>query len=134
MGQIDPYHIEESGNWQIEERARELIDKDEDYDEDEKNYLILLPPRFLGYSTQDKFWGQFKVDETSNITKARVSMFQKNLQLEDKYKQMIQALVTSHESKKHTKKDKPKIEDIVSNKGKGLVILLHGEFLSVLPT
>ncbi|KAI9761887.1 MAG: hypothetical protein M1840_001540 [Geoglossum simile] len=126
LGQIDPYHIEESGNVLVEERGRELMDKDGNYNEDEEKYLVLLPPRFLGYSTQDKFWGQFKIDGTSKVSKARQSMFQKNLQLEDKYKRMIQALVTSHESKNNTKGDRPQIKDVVEDKGKGLVILLHG--------
>jgi hypothetical protein len=111
----------------VDHIGKEIVGKGGDHDKDQRDYLILLPPRFLGYSTQDKFWGQFKIDGTKDVSKARQSMFQKNLQLEHEYKRMIQALVTSHESKNNTDGDRPQILDVVEDKGKGLVILLHGE-------
>ena len=39
---------------------------------------------------------------------------------------MINALVKSHESKNSPKDDKVQVKDVVEDKGKGLVILLHG--------
>jgi hypothetical protein len=53
-------------------------------------------------------------------------MFKEQLKLETKYKQMIQALVSSHQSKNSKKTARPQVKDVVEDKGKGLVILLHG--------
>ncbi|KAH0543404.1 hypothetical protein FGG08_002262 [Glutinoglossum americanum] len=96
-------------------------------DVDSKDYFLLLPPRFLGYSTQEKYWGQFKVEATRPVSKARKSVFEDQLQLEPKYKKMIQALIVSHQSKNRLREDRVEVRDVVEEKGKGLVILLHAE-------
>lgn len=56
------------------------------------------------------------------------SMFNEQLQLDEKYKHMIHALVKSHESKNKSKVDKPQVSDVMKGKGNGLVILLHGQY------
>ena len=126
LGQIDPYDVEDKGTGDIQDRTKGIDTKVDDYDDQERYYLPLLPPRFLGYSTQEKFWGQFKVDATFKVSKERASMFEEKLQLDPEYKQMIQALVNSHESMNNPKGDKVQVKDMVEDKGKGLVILLHG--------
>ena len=113
----------------IQEVDQTTIDDHSEDTEAGRKYLSLLPPRFLGYSTQEKFWGQFKVSSTSKVSDARASMFKKQLQLDETYKEMIQALVYSHESKNSKKGDRPQVRDVVEDKGKGLVILLHGEYI-----
>jgi hypothetical protein len=126
LGQIDPYYVEDSGRTNFEDMASENGDNVDNYDVHTRDYFLLLPPRYLGYSAQEKFWGQFKVEATSNVSKARASIFEDQLQLDPKYKDMIQALVVSHQSKNSSKGDKPEVRDFVEDKGKGLVILLHG--------
>ena len=55
-------------------------------------------------------------------------MFKKELQLEERYKLMIQALVDEHEGRgENDLGDRTQVKDIVANKGKGLVLLLHGQ-------
>ncbi len=82
--------------------------------------FLLCPPRVLGYSTKEKMWGQFGVDQTSDAPGKQISKFNEKLQLDEGYKGMIQALVDEHEGG-------AEIKDIVEDKGKGLVLLLHGE-------
>jgi SpoVK/Ycf46/Vps4 family AAA+-type ATPase len=85
----------------------------------------LFPPRLLGYATREKLWGQFAVDFTSQARGKNRKPFEADLQLEPKYKEMIEALVDSHES--NTDRDKQlQVKDVVPDKGKGLVLLLHG--------
>lgn len=90
--------------------------------------FLLFPPRFLGYSTKEKIWGQFSVDQTSDVPGKQPSMFKKKLQLDERYKAMIQALVDEHEGRGgNNSGDRTQVKDIVEDKGKGLVLLLHGE-------
>lgn len=97
--------------------------------EENDNYL-LLPPRLLGYATQEKVWGQFSVDNTKKPPGKLPKKFHENLQLDEKYKDLIEALVGSHESNQEREKEL-RIKDVVQNKGKGLVLLLHGMFLAL---
>jgi hypothetical protein len=90
------------------------------------NYL-LFPPRLLGYATQEKIWGQFSVDNTREPPGKMTTKFRDNLQLDVKYKNLIEALVDSHESNLERAKEL-QVRDGVQNKGKGLVLLLHGMF------
>ena len=93
---------------------------------DEEDY-ILFPPRFLGYSTKEKIWGQFSVDKTIEAGGKDPSKFERELQLSGKYKNLIQALVYEHEGKAQEDSSKrTEVKDIVSDKGKGLVLLFHG--------
>ena len=93
---------------------------------DEEDH-ILFPPRFLGYSTKEKMWGQFSVDQTIDAPGKRPEMFEKELQLDDKYKDLIQALVNEHKGKaQENSSERIVVKDIVRDKGKGLVLLFHG--------
>lgn len=84
--------------------------------------MLLCPPRLLGYATQEKTWGQFKVESLKVIeTREGKSAFDNTLQLDETYKTMVKALVENH-SKLSTKAKK----DVVKGKGQGLVMLLHG--------
>lgn len=94
--------------------------------EEDENYL-LFPPRLLGYATREKVWGQFAVDNTNLPPGKKPSKFQNDLQLDQKYKDIIEALVASHESNQEQEKEL-RVRDVVQNKGKGLVLLLHGMF------
>lgn len=111
------------------------LDKDKAADEDLpgksklKEYL-LYPPRVLGYSTKEKIWGQFGVDQTKKVEVPESDLFEEKLQLNKVYKRMIDALVKDHGKRRDKKNHRKEVEDIVDNKGKGLVLLFHGNHLS----
>lgn len=101
--------------------------KPEEWTNDEQDFLALLPPRFLGYSTRNKFWGQFSIQHTKEVETPDSDLFNEKLQLDKKYKKMIRALVDNHASKSEgPNANKGGVRDIIENKGKGLAILLHG--------
>lgn len=86
--------------------------------------FVIFPPRVLGYATREKVWGQFGLDSMSDRPERQPNKFDENLQLDPKYKTLIKALVQSHEqASEHSGKQ---VEDVVQDKGKGLVLLLHG--------
>ena len=77
--------------------------------------FTILPPAIYGFDFQQKSWISLNVDSIEDI-KWKKEVFDR-LVLPKKTKELIQALVTARISG-----DK----DIISNKGNGLVILLHG--------
>lgn len=102
---------------------RDLVDKlnpDDPLDPDNDDFLV-TPPRLLGYATRQRIWGQISLDGAKPAKKPDETTFMKELQLDTRYKTMILSLVKSHTDKK----DQP-VRDLVDNKGKGLVLLLHG--------
>ena len=126
LGQMNPYNVDEKGGADRSGHSTVNLVKAGEQDLPEDDVLMLLPPRLLGYSTQSKFWGQFRVDGTSDVGKPDSDAFDNKLQLDKNYKEMIQALVKSHEGEKSPNRNKVQIKDIAVDKGKGLVILLHG--------
>ena len=77
--------------------------------------LTILPPTVHGFDFQEKEWIRLNIDLIESITWNK-GAFQR-LVLPSKTKELIQALVTTRISG---------MQDIISNKGNGLVILLHG--------
>ena len=110
----------------LSEDARHQAKRAEKNPNDED--LLLFPPRFLGYLMKEKLWGQFSVDQTANAQGKRPSVFKDKLELDDEYKGMIRALVDQHEGQSQEQADEDvQVKDVVADKGKGLVLLLHGE-------
>jgi len=94
----------------------------------ERLQYILCAPRVLGYVIERKMWAQLQAEEIRPVQKTNTDTFDNKLKLDDDYKAMLRALVTSHEAGKLSKDGKRKtgIQDFVQGKGDGLVILLHG--------
>ncbi|KAL8885782.1 MAG: hypothetical protein Q9215_006415 [Flavoplaca cf. flavocitrina] len=90
----------------------------------EEKKFLLAPPRVLGWSSSHNHWCQFRVDEVKEAKKAKEAIFDKELQLELKVKNMITALVTQHNSQEGGKGVQN--PDLIEGKGRGLVIMLHG--------
>ncbi|KAI1840596.1 hypothetical protein JX266_013200 [Neoarthrinium moseri] len=88
--------------------------------------FLLLPPRLLGYATREKIWGQFSLEYTEKSLGEQKEKFENDLQLDMKYKNLIQALVRSHQQGQTKGTSDKQVEDVVAGKGKGLVLLLHG--------
>jgi SpoVK/Ycf46/Vps4 family AAA+-type ATPase len=89
----------------------------------EDDWARLCPPRVLGYSLDQKAMVQFKVSSAFEITEKKMrGPFDNELQLKDAQKEMLLALVDEHDSGENP----TGFEDIISDKGRSLVILLHG--------
>ncbi|KAF2236692.1 P-loop containing nucleoside triphosphate hydrolase protein [Viridothelium virens] len=85
---------------------------------------LCCPPRVLGYSMEKKKWMQLHVDNVKDWSlSSKNNVFEKDLQLDQNYKDLIQKSVKSHET---TKEQNRGIDDFAEGKGKGLVILLYG--------
>lgn len=96
----------------------------------EEQYM-LCPPRALGYILRDKQWAQLQVTSLDPIPKNDPNnSWSKRLKLADGEvtKDMILNLVNGHGRAKSAGGDHVlEVDDIVANKGKGLVILLYGK-------
>jgi hypothetical protein len=84
---------------------------------------LLCPPRVLGYSLKQKKWMQLKVRALRMPDAADRTTFDRKLQLNQANKDIIWKSVQSHRQ--------ANIADYTPGKGKGLVILLWGELISV---
>ena len=122
----DDLLLGESKPWFTGDFFGDQVDEEKTHEPGPDEFL-LYPPRVLGYSTREKVWGQFSVDKTSDVPEPSMSLFREKLQLDEDYKNMIQALVEEHGARgDQSNPDKVKIKDVVEDKGKGLVLLLHG--------
>lgn len=101
----------------VDFRAKvKLLNVDEPLDSSDDNYL-LMPPRLLGYATRQRVWGQFSIDTAMPAAKGDPQAFRHTLQLNERYKDMIESQVAAH-----MQKGKKPIVDIIEEKGKGLVL------------
>lgn len=80
--------------------------------------LLLCPQHVHGYCLRDKVWKELNVSQLQPVA------FRKNawdrLVLDEEYKDIIQAMVSSYVDKTAM------LDDLVAGKGAGLVALLHG--------
>ncbi|KAI9652430.1 MAG: hypothetical protein M1831_006773 [Alyxoria varia] len=78
---------------------------------------LLFPPELDGFNMRQKKWVTVKVDEICDVEWNKSAF--SNLVIDPEMKELIKALVTSQiASEKGT--------DMISNKGNGLIMLLHG--------
>ena len=126
LGQLNPYHVDDKETASPRGSGTTNVTENGDHDPLSDRSLMLLPPRLLGYSTRGKYWGQFRVDGTREVGEPSSDGFQNKLQLDDNYKMMIKALVDNHQGENSNASDKIQVSDIAVDKGRGLVILLHG--------
>jgi hypothetical protein len=103
--------------------------KEEDW---EPLQTMLCPPRVLGYVLQDKQWAQLAVDDLYDVPDENDETIMDSLHLvgEDdgkEQKNLLCTLVKNHGEGKARREGKGyELDDIVAEKGKGLVILLYG--------
>lgn len=110
--------------WLGEEEIYISSVKEKRYDISEEKKFLLAPPRVLGWSSIHNHWCQFRVDKVKEAKKAKDAIFDNELQLEPDVKNMIEALVTQHNSQKGGKGVQN--PHLIEGKGRGLVIMLHG--------
>ncbi len=108
----------------------DAVGKHQDFLEDTQ-YLI-CPPRVLGYWLSGRCWVELDISENTadpgmdhlrRIPELRSTTAFEHLELLPRQKRLIQSLVETHGSGNGRK---PIMEDLMKGKGKGLVILLHG--------
>lgn len=99
---------------------------------------MLCPPKVLGYALDKKLWAQMLVDNVKEIETGPDEEAFDNLVLSDDNEQdntkfLIKSLVKYHLSSRSNsaRGGIAGLEDFIVGKGKGLVILLHGEITSV---
>lgn len=107
----------------------------------EPEQVMLCPPRVLGYVLRDKQWAQLDVDCIDDISEERDdSAFWKDLKLRgdksgEATKKLLINLIKNHGTEETERGGgNYQLDDIVPDKGKGLVILLYGKAsLQVMP-
>ena len=98
----------------------------------ENGQYLLCPPRVLGYILKNKQWAQLQVDKVVDIDitqdDGKDELWTKKLRLGDNNatKDLILNLVKGHSVDNTTDKEPLEVDDIIKNKGKGLVMLLYG--------
>ena len=98
----------------------------------EDEQYMLCPPRVLGYVLRDKQWAQLQISVLQSIPRKDLhDSWSTRLKLADgeKTKKMILELVKGHGPSDAQEHDGLEVDDIISKKGKGLVILLYGMIL-----
>ncbi|UKZ64172.1 uncharacterized protein TrAtP1_005391 [Trichoderma atroviride] len=89
--------------------------------------MILLPPQVYGFVLRTRRWATFDIDLLTNPTYGNEW---DNLVINQDNKKMILALVENHERPRDTQTRTggvlPSV-DLIQGKGRGLIILLHGE-------
>lgn len=91
----------------------------------EEDQLLICPPRVMGYAMRPGQWAQLQVEEVKTaVINPEADAFDHKLSLNEKTKKLIKDLVVNHEKGK--KRDGKGLDDLVEDKGKGLVLLFHG--------
>ena len=105
---------EENHELWVGRESRVATTKPEDYSSEEK---MLMPAYTYGYSLASKVWAQFYVDNIHDTEWDRDAF--DSLILADNQKRVLRSLVMSHKYPSNAR-------DETQQKGKGLVVLLHG--------
>lgn len=85
-----------------------------------KDILLLSSPRVPAYGLKSKRWGWVLIENLLPVYKNDTAF--DSLQIDPGMKSLVRSLVTGHQNG-GTAND---FDDVVTNKGKGLVIMLHG--------
>ncbi|KAI1739152.1 AAA family ATPase [Xylaria scruposa] len=83
----------------------------------EDPFLLLLPPKILGFGLHDKKWKNLFVKHLNPVQWNKKAFEQ--LVLDPQKKELIEAMVRTHINSSIA-------TDVIEGKGKGLIILLHG--------
>jgi hypothetical protein len=131
-------HDTQLDNFSPERRANPVFRTMYKYDWDKHNptkpmtrdQYLHCPPRVLGYALKQKGWAQLLVEKLRAPDAADASVFKDKLQLDPDSKDLVQWSVQAHEQgKKKDHKGEPRaLQDFAPDKGKGLVIMLYGEY------
>ncbi|SPO04285.1 related to TOB3 (member of AAA-ATPase family) [Cephalotrichum gorgonifer] len=108
-------HKEQGQSGERGDLDAEAMSRDEPPDDP---FVLLLPPRILGFGMHDKKWRSLLVEHIREIQWNRRA-FKDQLVLDSHKKDLVEALVRNHLSSRVS-------TDVIEEKGNGLIILLHG--------
>ena len=123
----DDYEIDRKERRDFKEKNKNLIASCEDPRSLTQDQLVLLPPQVFGFVLRTRKWAIFDIDllEHPDYGNGWDSLI-----IKPKIKEMVLALVENHQrplgSESAIDGALPSV-DLVQGKGKGLIILLHGE-------
>ena len=118
------------GNEDLKRTTRSHYDKTDTTRKFVEEQYLICPPRVLGFFMVKKTWAQLLVDDVHYLEKNKGDAFKK-LVLESQQKTLIKSLVSKHGQESDQREGgSQQVEDIIEGKGKGVVILLHGDYLS----
>ena len=109
-------HAKEQGNDGPgqDDLGKELMDSDTP---PEDPFVLLLPPKILGYGLHDKKWRSLLVKHLHPVRWNKKAFEQ--LVLDPRKKELVEAMVRIHVASNMS-------TDVIEGKGNGLIILLHG--------
>lgn len=99
---------------------------------DDLQYIICAP-RALGYILREKIWAQLDVTKLKTVDRdGSDDAFMNRLKLAgqengQKTKELLLSLIQNHGITENSDRKDRQLKDLVAEKGRGLVILLHGE-------
>jgi hypothetical protein len=121
------YIIDELEVREFKSQSSRLLRSTEDAAELEDDQIVLLPGRVLGFVLRSRKWATFDLDLIRDV---QFTDGWKDLVIPQQIRNTVLAMVENHESfpTKTGNQDfsHPSV-DLVRGKGKGLIILLHGE-------
>ncbi|OKL55245.1 hypothetical protein UA08_09489 [Talaromyces atroroseus] len=95
--------------------------KDVDFRAMKEEDLAMCSPTVLGFSLNEKIWGEFDVDSITEISFSNAPFDM--LTVPEEKKKVIKSLA---ESRVCTKHEGATVDDVIVGKGQGVIILLHG--------
>lgn len=121
------YEVDEIERRTFKHNHKELFSSLDDPSSLIDDQMRLLPPEVYGFVLRARRWATFDIDL---LERPEYSNGWKNLVIDEEIKEMVLALVENHErphgSLSEIDSALPTV-DLIQGKGKGLIILLHGE-------
>ncbi|KXT09858.1 hypothetical protein AC579_6750 [Pseudocercospora musae] len=109
------------------------VEKETEFSEWDDVQLMMCPPRVLGYALREKRWAQLDVECLRQIEQQSFKQVMSKLHLDGadgglKTKELLYQLVKNHGAAEDVERGSHsyEVDDIVAEKGKGLVFLLYG--------
>lgn len=85
-----------------------------------EDLLLLSPPRMPAYGLKSKQWGWVLIENLTPVEASEIPF--RSLQADPSTKSLVRSLVVGHQNGGLDND----FDDVVRNKGKGLVMMLHG--------
>lgn len=123
----EDYEIDKEERTSFQQRYNALLDSFEDPESLTNDHKALLPPQVYGFVLRTRKWATFDIDL---LEPPDYDDGWDNLVIDTKIKDMVLALVDNHERPHGSRSaidGALSSVDLVQGKGRGLIILLHGE-------
>lgn len=125
----DDYEVDETDRSAFKSKHNSVFDTRDLIDQLTDDQKVLLPCRVHGFILRSRRWDVFDIDLLGEVDYDSASGWNK-LVIDETIKKTVLALVQNHERPQDSQKlidGALSSVDLVQGKGKGLIILLHGE-------